>query len=144
VALPESKLDTGLNKLGASETGMKMEGNITISGAFALYPLMVEWANAFTTIYPDINIDVSAGGAGKGMTDVISGLSDIGMISREISPDEISKGANPVAVTKDAVVAVMNADNPLASEIKANGLTKQEFLDIFISESIIDWQDVVE
>src|SRR6185503_18872142 len=76
-------------------------GHITISGAFALYPMAVRWAEEFKKLNPGVKIDISAGGAGKGITDVLSGTADIGMVSRDINPEETKKGAYPIAVTKD-------------------------------------------
>ena len=49
------------------------EGIITISGAFALYPLMVRWGEEYSNLHPGVQFDISAGGAGKGMTDALSG-----------------------------------------------------------------------
>ena len=83
-----------------------MSGQISISGAFALYPMAQKWVDEFNKIYPNIRIDVSAGGAGKGIADALGGMVDIGLVSREIYPAELRKGAYPIAVTKDAVVAV--------------------------------------
>ena len=40
-------------------------GTISISGAFALYPLTVKWADEYMKLYPNVKIDVSAGGAGN-------------------------------------------------------------------------------
>jgi phosphate transport system substrate-binding protein len=55
----------------------KLKGKISLSGAWALYPMAVTWAAEFKKLHPQVQIDISAGGAGKGMTDVISGLVDI-------------------------------------------------------------------
>lgn len=71
----------------------KLKGQLSISGAFALYPMTVKWAEEFRKIHPDVRIDISAGGAGKGIADALSGMVDIGMVSREIYQDEIKKGA---------------------------------------------------
>ena len=71
----------------------KLHGELSLSGAFALYPLAVEWADEFKKNNPDVRVDVSAGGAGKGMTDVLAGMVDFGMVSREVYPPEIEKGA---------------------------------------------------
>ena len=49
-------------------------GQVSLSGAFALYPLAVQWSNEFQVQHPSVKIDVSAGGAGKGMTDVLNGM----------------------------------------------------------------------
>ncbi len=47
------------------------KGTISLSGAWALYPMAVRWAEEFRKIYPDVRIDLSAGGAGKGITDAL-------------------------------------------------------------------------
>ena len=73
--------------------GDELSGTISASGAFALYPLMVKWGEEFKKLHPNVNFDISAGGAGKGMTDALSGQVDIGMVSRAISADEEKKGA---------------------------------------------------
>ncbi len=77
-----------------------LEGNIAISGAFALYPMMTVWAEEFQKLHPNVNFDVSGGGAGKGMTDTIAGAVDIGMVSRSIKPEEEAQGAYGIAVVK--------------------------------------------
>ena len=64
-------------------------------------------------INPGVRFDISAGGAGKGISDALNGMVEIGMVSREIYPEEIKKGAFPIAVTKDAVVAVVSDRNPV-------------------------------
>lgn len=122
----------------------KLSGTISISGAFALYPLAQKWAEEFCKINPDVKIDVSAGGAGKGMTDALSGLVDLGMVSREISQEEIDKGAWFVPVTKDAVVPVINEKNPAMEKLMKNGLTKEIFQGIFLTGKITDWGTAVD
>ena len=116
---------------------------INISGAWALYPMMVKWAEEYTTIHPDIKIDVSAGGAGKGMADTLGGLVDIGMVSREIYPEEIEKGAFPIAVAKDAVIPIFNEENPYREEVSARGLTKDIILNLYITGEITTWGDIL-
>ena len=121
----------------------KLKGNISISGAFALYPLAVRWADEFQKLYPDVQIDVSAGGAGKGMMDVLSNMVDIGMVSREIHPEEIKKGAFGIAVTKDAVVATVNASNPNIKDILAKGLKKDAAANIWITGKTKTWGQAI-
>ena len=124
---------------GFSCSSPKNKNTITISGAFALYPMAVKWAEEYQKIYPGIRINLSAGGAGKGMTDVLSKMVDLGMVSRDISKEELKKGAWPVGVVEDAVVATMNTENPLIGKIQTRGINLEEFTDIFINEKIIDW-----
>lgn len=118
------------------------QGKIRISGAWALYPMMVKWAEEYQKIHPGIKIDVSAGGAGKGMADALGGLVDIGMVSRDIYPSEIEKGAFWVACTKDAVVPVVNSKNPWMDEINTIGMKRQTFEDIWITQKITTWKEV--
>lgn len=123
--------------------GKKETKNITISGAFALYPLAVKWAEEYQKLHPDVHIDVSAGGAGKGMTDVLSDVVDLGMVSREVYAPELEKGALPIAVAKDAVVITMNADNPLAAQIKRHGISREAATKIWITGEYTTWGQVL-
>ena len=57
----------------------ELKGEIQLSGAFALYPMAVKWAEEFRKIHPKVRIDISAGGAGKGITDALAKVVDLGM-----------------------------------------------------------------
>ena len=70
-------------------------------------------AEEFQKSHPGAVIDVQAGGAGKGIADALAGVVDIGMVSREINPAELEKGAVALAVAKDAVVATVSRKNPV-------------------------------
>jgi phosphate transport system substrate-binding protein len=120
-----------------------LNGNISVSGAFALYPMMTVWAAEFSKVNPGVQFDVQGGGAGKGMTDTLSGAVDIGMISRAIKPEEEAQGAFWVAVTKDAVFPVVSAQNPVAADLVANGMSPDTFHKIFITGEIKTWGEVV-
>ena len=120
-----------------------LKGNISISGAFALYPITVKWAEEFKKIHPGVKIDISAGGAGKGMTDALAKMVDIGLVSREINPDEIKKGAFAIAVTKDAVVPTVSAANPNIKDILANGLDREAAINIFITGKTKTWGQAI-
>ena len=119
-----------------------LTGNISISGAFALYPITIKWATEFKKLHPNVKIDISAGGAGKGITDVLSNVTDIGLVSRDLTPEEIKKGATYFSVTKDAVVPVVSAANPFLKDILAKGIKKSAFNDIFITGDARSWNQV--
>ncbi|MCS6906644.1 MAG: substrate-binding domain-containing protein [Anaerolineales bacterium] len=117
--------------------------SVSVSGAFALYPMMTRWAEEYQRLHPEIVFDISAGGAGKGMADALAGVVDIGMVSRAITPEEEAKGAFWVAVAKDAVFPTMNVNNPVKDRILQKGLTRQIFYGIFISGEITTWGQAV-
>lgn len=120
-----------------------LKGNISLSGAFALYPLAVKWAEEFKKLHPDVQIDISAGGAGKGITDALAGVIDLGMVSREIHPEELKKGAWAFAVAKDAVVPTINAKNPKIKELLAKGVTQEAAGKIFVTGEFKTWGQVL-
>jgi phosphate transport system substrate-binding protein len=120
-----------------------LSGTISVSGAFALYPMMTVWAEEFTKVHPDVQFDVQGGGAGKGMTDTIAGAVDIGMISRSIKPEEEAQGIFWVSVTKDAVFPIISVENPVVEKIMAKGITQEVFNKIYITGEITTWGQVV-
>lgn len=120
-----------------------LKGTISLSGAFALYPMAVKWAEEFKKLYPNVRIDISAGGAGKGMTDALAKVVDIGMVSREIYPEEVKKGAFGIAVTKDAVIPTISEQNPLLKDILAKGLKKDAANNVFITGKYTTWGQAI-
>jgi phosphate transport system substrate-binding protein len=117
----------------------QLKGEISISGAFALYPIAVLWADEFKKLYPGVEIDISAGGAGKGMADALSGMTDLGMVSRSINPAEISKGAWSIAVVIDAVLPTISNKNPHLDLICKKGISRDQLRKIYISGELKDW-----
>jgi len=121
----------------------ELKGQISLSGAFALYPLAVKWAEEFRKLHPKVKIDISGGGAGKGITDALAKVVDLGMVSRELKPEEIAKGAWFVAVAKDAVVPTINAKNPKLKELLAKGITQEAATKIFVTGESKTWGNVL-
>ncbi|MGF7139831.1 PstS family phosphate ABC transporter substrate-binding protein [Roseimarinus sediminis] len=115
------------------------EQTISISGAFALYPLVVMWAEEYKKENPDVRFNISGGGAGKGMADALSGTVDLGMFSREIAPAEINKGVWWAGLTIDAVLPTISAKNPYLNALKTRGLTRDELKAVYIDGDITNW-----
>ncbi len=134
----QKQAGTGSNQPGGNEPA----GKIRVSGAWALYPMMVKWADEYQKLHPNVRIDVSAGGAGKGAADALAGLVEIGMISRNIKPEEETQGAFYVPVVKDAVFPVIAATNPAIEELKKHGIKKQALIDLFINAKPLTWGEI--
>ena len=105
----------GLMQPIKAQTKDNLKGEISLSGAFALYPMVVKWAEEFKKIHPNVRIDISGGGAGKGMTDALAKVVDLGMVSRDVHD----------------VVPTVNAANPLIRDIKAKGLKRNVALSLW-------------
>jgi len=138
------------SQAGCNQAGNKarkegdVKGIISISGAWALYPITVKWAEEFRNKHPHVRIDISAGGAGKGFTDAMSGMVDLGMFSRGFTQAELDKGVWFVGVTKDAVIPVANASNPFIDLITKKGVTREEFQRIFIEGRLNSWNELLK
>ena len=133
-----------VSSLAADSSQVKeLSGNVTLSGAWALYPMAIKWGEEFQKIHPKVRIDVQAGGAGKGIADALAGIVDFGMVSREIQPAETDRGALAFAVCKDAVVPTTSAQNPALGQVLKAGLKKQDFVNIWITEAARTWGSVL-
>lgn len=121
----------------------QLTGTLSLSGAWAIYPLAVKWGEAFQKRYPQVKLEISAGGAGKGMTDALTGAVDIGMVSREVDSVEKAKGAFPIFIAKDAVFATASAKNPSLRNLLAKGLTRKAFTDIFVTSRVTTWKQAI-
>jgi phosphate transport system substrate-binding protein len=118
-------------------------GDLTLSGAWALYPMAIKWGEEFSKVHPKVRVDIQAGGAGKGIADVLAGAVDFGMVSRGIHPAELERGAFAIAVCKDAVVPTLSAKNPLLSQVQKTGLKKEAFIAVWITETAKTWGDIL-
>ena len=121
----------------------ELEGTVTLSGAWAIYPTAVAWGTAFQALHPKVKVDVSAGGAGKGVSDAIAGLVDIGMVSRDPDPAEIKKGIVPIYILHDAVFPVVSEKNPALGDLLKKGVKVKTLTGIYITGIITSWNEVV-
>lgn len=134
-------LTVGLVSLSGC-TSQQQTNTIKISGAYSLYPMMVVWATAYHKNHTDLRIDVTTGGAGKGLSDAKGGKVDLGMVSFTLNATE-AQGMNAVAVVTDAVLAEINSANPVLANITSTGLTRQQLTGIFIDHTITTWGELV-
>lgn len=115
---------------------------ISISGAFALYPLAEKWAEAYNeaaTEEDQISFDIQAGGAGRGLSDVLGGAVELGMYSSKLSGVEEAQGIWWTTVCIDVVLPTINSENPVFEVLKKNGLKKSQFKSIFIDDQRTTW-----
>lgn len=112
-------------------------GSITASGSTALQPLVTKAAQAYQAKCPGATITVSGGGSSVGLSNVASGVSDIGdsdvPVSNAKSIDASSVKDHQVAVVVFAVIV-----NP---QTGVTNLTTKQVQDIF-SGKVTNWKDV--
>ena len=128
--------------MAAGSDNSDKEVTISVSGAFALFPMVTVWADEYGEGNPNLTFDIQAGGAGKGMTDVLAGAVDIAMVSREVRPEELDQGAFPIPVAIDAVVPTINASNPALDALLQTGLTTDTGRALWLEERPLTWGDI--
>jgi phosphate transport system substrate-binding protein len=69
---------------GCAKTG----GGITVAGSTSVQPFAEILAERYMTLYPDRVVNVQGGGSSAGIKAVLSGATDIGMSSRELTATE--------------------------------------------------------
>ena len=106
------------------QTKLVIKGSDTLGSK-----MMPKLAEAFSHKNPGTQFEIAAEGTSTGISAIIDGTADIGMSSREIKGRErASAGANGVrlyqtVVARDAVVVIVNAQNPL-TKISAKDLER--------------------
>jgi len=114
------------------------EGTIRVVGADAMVPLMKSLGKEFGKLHPKVKIEVSGGGAGKGVKEALAGNIELGMVSRAIEAEEAER-CSAVAVAKDAVFATVNANNPVAQALAEKGLSKKAFKALWLAGKESTW-----
>jgi len=127
-----------------AENKTTLSGTFSISGAYALYPLVQKWANDFMKIHPGIKIEVFKTGTGQGIEDIISQKCQVAMISRPLTEDEIISGVWVVPVAKDGVAPIISQKNPYIKGILKRGMSTDEFIRAFTEEKAMTWGELLD
>ncbi|AUX92624.1 PstS family phosphate ABC transporter substrate-binding protein [Mixta gaviniae] len=105
-----------------------LAGNLSSVGSDTLGNLMALWGESFNRQYPGVNVQVQAAGSSTAPTALAAGAAQLGAMSRPMQPAERQLfqqryGYPPLAVpvALDALVVVVNQDNPL-SQLNAQQL----------------------
>ncbi|WP_010227862.1 phosphate ABC transporter substrate-binding protein [Gillisia marina] len=123
-------------------TSCEKKQAINIAGSTSVLPIISIAAEEFRKNNPELNIIVNEGGSGVGVNQLGEGKIDIGMVSRDITQEEISTYPNvtfnPISIGKDAVVPV------ISSEIYNAGITSltlEEIAKIYRGE-VRNWSEL--
>lgn len=122
----------------------ELKGNFSISGAYALYPLISKLADEFMIIHSGVKIEVTKIGTGEGITNLLMGKSQLAMISRPLTDEEIEAGIWVIPVAKDGVAPIVNQNNPYFEKIMDQGISPDEFIHIFSSGKQITWGEILD
>ena len=121
-----------------------LSGEFSISGAYALYPLVQKWSDEFMKIHPDVRIEITKTGTGQGISEMLDKKIQLAMVSRPLTDAEREAGIWSVPVAKDGVAAIVNQKNPYLERILSRGLSPDEFQRIFAADRPVTWGDLLD
>jgi phosphate transport system substrate-binding protein len=110
-------------------------GELTFAGSTTVQPLAEEIGKAYREKYPDVSLNIAAGGSGVGIQAIQEGDVDIGMASRKLKEDEITDGMEVHQIAVDVLAVIVHPTNPV------DGITREELKSIFMGE-ITNWSEV--
>jgi phosphate transport system substrate-binding protein len=129
-----------MEKTGSGqETAPELKGTLKISGAYALGPLMKLWADKFMVLNPGLKIEVVENGTGSGITDLLSGKSNIAMTSIDLSLEQEEKGLLKMVVSREGVIPIINSKNPQLAILMKKGITRKILSNLFSGEAAMSW-----
>jgi len=115
-------------------------GKVIVKGSTTMLPIMQQAAEIFLKT-SKIDLIISAGGSGAGISALIEGACDIAASSRELKPEEEKQATDKgmllksLPVAYDMVVPIVNTQNPLQ-----NISLKQ--LNAIYAGQLVNWQEV--
>ncbi|MGM9922810.1 MAG: phosphate ABC transporter substrate-binding protein [Bacillus sp. (in: firmicutes)] len=108
---------------------------ISISGSTSVGPLVEKLAEKYKDENENTKIEVNQIGSSAGITNAISGVSEIGMSSRDLKEEEKSDGLTETIIAYDGIVVVAHRSN------KVKDLTVEQVKQIFTGE-ITNWSEL--
>ncbi|QPJ62267.1 MAG: phosphate ABC transporter substrate-binding protein [Candidatus Nitronauta litoralis] len=115
---------------------------IRSGGSTTVLPVVSKAAARYNGLNPEVQVTVSGGGSGVGIQGAGSGLLDIGLASREMTPEEVKKfkqqGLKVHVIGRDAVACVVSSEIYKAG---VTALTREQIRAIYEGR-IRNWQDV--
>ena len=126
--------DDSSDSKNLSDTSSKENTVITISGSTSVGPLAEKLAARFEE-RENLKIEINQIGSSAGITNAISGVSEIGMSSRDLKQEEIDQGIEQLVIAHDGIVVVAHPSNGVKD------LTVDQVKEIFTGK-VTNWKDV--
>lgn len=118
------------------------KGTINISAERSLYYLANEWSIRYGNQFKDVKLNVSIINISQTATVLNNNSADIVLSGNDSIISTDNKEFFYIPVAKDAVLPIINADNPMLSQLLNYGLNKKYLSDIFISGKINYWEQI--
>jgi len=113
----------------------KLEGTVNIIGSTSVQPLAQELADSFSSVEPEIQVDIQGVGSTAGVKAANDGTADIGTASRDLKTEEKEWGLTEHVIARDGIAIAIHPSNSVTD------LTIEQAAKIFKGE-ITNWSEV--
>ena len=127
--------ETEAEETEAEAAGEELSGSITMAGSTSMEKFANTLAESFMAAHPDVTVQAEFTGSSAGVEAVLSGQSDIGNSSRNLTEDELAEGAVENIVAIDGIAVVTDPNNTVSD------LTRDQLIQIYTGE-VTNWSDL--
>lgn len=92
-----------------------LEGERVVGGSSSVTPVMEKLAEAYQKENPNAQISVMQTDSTTGASGTVDGMYDLGMLSRELKPEEESQGLKSTVIATDGIAVIVNPSNTVDS-----------------------------
>ncbi len=118
----------------APTSPVAVSGKLIFAGSTTMQPLVGALGEAFQKQYPGVQLEIAAGGSKVGIQAVHEGTVDIGMASRNLTPQE-AEGISVYTIALDVIAIVVHPSNPV------DNLTPESLMAIYQGK-VTNWNQV--
>ena len=122
------------DKEEGSNQGSNNGATIAVSGSTSVGPLAEKLAMKYEETANN-NIEINQIGSSAGITNAITGVSEIGMSSRDLKEEEVAEGIEEIAIAYDGIVVVTHPSNTVQD------ITMAQLKQIFTG-NITNWKEL--
>ena len=131
----ETEAEAEAEETEAEAAGKELSGSITMAGSTSMEKFANTLAESFMAAHPDVTVQAEFTGSSAGVEAVLSGQSDIGNSSRNLTEDELAEGAVENIVAIDGIAVVTDPNNTVSD------LTRDQLIQIYTGE-VTNWSDL--
>ncbi|MEH7237620.1 phosphate ABC transporter substrate-binding protein [Bacillus sp. JJ1562] len=122
----------GNSNTDGEESSNKGSATVSVSGSTSVGPLAEKIAVKFQDA-SNVKVEINQIGSSAGITNAISGVSEIGMSSRDLKEEEKASGLVETIIAYDGIVVVTHPSN------KVKNLTMEQVKDVFTGK-VTNWK----
>lgn len=113
-----------------------VSGRVIVGGSSSVTPVMEKLAEAYLTLNPQAQVEVQQTDSTTGVQNVIDGICDVGMASRELKESELATGVTATTIAMDGIAVIVHPESTVEE------LTGEQVMQIYTTDGAC-WEDIL-